>query len=445
MIKFLIFKRSRLQAALAIVFSLGVLAPYSAFAGGGGNSKANTTVRVKNISSSDPIVPLLSLDTVPIGDPGNASVVINGSSVGAVTTAFRMGKAEVTIAQYVIFLNAVATRADGINGAVIESLYDSRMGTDSNILGIIRSGSGTADAPYVYSAVGDSQKPIAYITWFNAARFANWMHNGATATAGIETGAYTLNGTLAGTITRNPEAVWWIPSQNEWFKAAYYKGGSADAGYWQFPTQSNSFPGNSSSTANNQANFQRLGVFSVTQASTLSATQNYLTAVGTFSAAPGPYGTFDQGGNLEEWTDTVVTTGFGDARITRGGAWNSGGLNSDVNPIPTALPSDRLSKLGFRLARAAIDEGASVTLSGTFRVQLSSDSGDAGVATLRPGEVRGFGVKNGGFTIFVGDATVQTVETSARFETRGRRTSFITVRANGNQIVIEEAPEGTEF
>jgi sulfatase modifying factor 1 len=436
-----------LPRVLALALALGLLAPYSAFAGGagGGANKADSTVRVKNISSSDPLVPLLSLDTVPVGDAGNAAAVVNGSSVGAVATAFRMGKFEITISQYVAFLNAVATRADGVNGPVSESLYDSRMGSDANIAGIVRSGSGTAEAPYIYSAVGDSQKPIAYITWFNAARFANWMHNGATATASIETGAYPLNGALGGTITKNPSAVWWIPSQDEWFKAAYYKGGSATAGYWQFPTQNNSFPGNSSSTGNNQANFQRLGVFSVTQLSVLNATQNYLTAVGSFSAAPGPYGTFDQGGNVEEWTDTVVTTAFGDARITRGGAWNSGGLNSDVNPIPTALPSDRLSKLGFRLARAAIDEGAPVTLSGTFLVSVSSDSGNGALVTLRPGEVRGFGVKRGRFSVFAADATVQTTRATREFPTAGRRTTFITVLASGNQIVLAEAPAGTEF
>lgn len=428
---------------LAIIFMICVVRPADVVAGGGSGAKILNLVRIRNSSSTDPAIPLVSLDTVPVGDAGNAAVVVNGSSVGAVSAPFRMAKFEVTIAEYTRFLNAVGTRTDGLSGAVVESLYDTRMGSDANVAGITRSGSGTESAPYVYSVVGDRKKPIVYITWFNAARFANWMHNGATATASIETGAYVLDGALSGTFTKEPGALWWIPTQDEWFKAAYYRGGGTNTGYWQFPTQSNSFCGNTSSGGSNQANFQRLGVFSVTQSSTLDSTQNYLTAVGTFASAPGPYGTFDQGGNVEEWTDTVVVTGFGDARITRGGAWNSGGLNSDVNPTPTALPTDRLSKLGFRLARAVIDQGAPVTLSGTFLVRVGS--ADSMPRTITPGEIVQFSVRRGAFTVFAADGLVQTTSTSKSFTTGNNRTTFINVTKSDNQIVVAQAPEGTQF
>ena len=40
-------------------------------------------------------------------------------------------------------------------------------------------------------------------------------------------------------ITRNAGATYFIPSENEWYKAAYYKGGGTNAGYWTYPTQSN--------------------------------------------------------------------------------------------------------------------------------------------------------------------------------------------------------------
>ena len=45
-------------------------------------------------------------------------------------------------------------------------------------------------------------------------------------------------------ITRNAGATYFIPSENEWYKAAYYKGGGTNAGYWLYPTKSNTAPSN---------------------------------------------------------------------------------------------------------------------------------------------------------------------------------------------------------
>jgi|GEM_PF-6454979 len=415
------------------------------FAGGGagGGSKSPRIVRIQNSTPSGSVEPLLGLDTVSIDDIGNAPLIPpGGSTVGGVSLPFRMGTFEVTIADYTVFLSAVATRSDGSNSLVVESLYDSRMLSDSNIAGITRTGSGTAISPYAYFAVGDGKKPISYVTWFNAARFSNWMHNGGSATADIETGAYTLNGALSGTIIRNPGALWWIPSHDEWFKAAYYKGGGLNSGYWLFPTQSDALPENNASSGTNQANFKRLGLFSVTQSDVFDVAQNYLTAVGTFVNSPSPYGTFDQGGNVEEWTDTVLSTSFGDSRITRGGAWNSGGLNNDVGTIPTALPTDRSSKVGFRLARASIPAGAPVAPSGVISVRIAGDSGRS--ATIGRGEVTQFSIRAGSFTIEAHDVQNETIGTSRTF-TSQIRTSFVTVALRNGQIVLEEAPAGSDF
>ena len=57
-------------------------------------------------------------------------------------------------------------------------------------------------------------------------------------------------------ITRNAGATYFIPSENEWYKAAYYKGGGTNAGYWTYPTQSNTAPSNVlSPTGTNNANY----------------------------------------------------------------------------------------------------------------------------------------------------------------------------------------------
>jgi formylglycine-generating enzyme required for sulfatase activity len=404
-------------------------------------------VRIKNISTG-PVggataAPLVTIETVEVGDANNSSSTVNDSSLGAVSSDFRMATFEVTIAQYAAFLNTVAKRTDTTNGSIVESLYDSRMASDLNVAGISRSGQGTAGDPYVYTTIGDPQKPITYVTWFNAARFANWMHNGSNESADTETGAYTLSLATSGTFTKNPGATWWIPSENEWFKSAYYKAGGTDAGYWRYPTQSDDFPNNNDSSGSNQANFRRLSVYSITQSSTLDSSENYLTAVGTFTNCPSAYGTFDQGGNVDEWTDTVVSTSFGEARVTRGGGWNSGGLNNDVSPVSTALPGSRREKLGFRLARASVAPNPSSSLTGDFDVAIGPNSTTLKRANI--GQIIQFSVRSGTFTVIAQDSAGPTARVSKEFSTGRNRTTFLTITNIGGQITISQAPTGATF
>jgi hypothetical protein len=84
-------------------------------------------------------------------------------------------------------------------------------------------------------------KPVNYVSWYDAARFTNWLHNGQ-GSGSTETGAYTLSGNT-GIITKNVSATVWLPSEDEWYKAAYYdpsKGGTG--GYWLHATQSDTAP-----------------------------------------------------------------------------------------------------------------------------------------------------------------------------------------------------------
>ena len=48
----------------------------------------------------------ITIDTVPVGNPGNANDPI--FSLGAVSYSYRISTYEVTVGQYVAFLNAVA-------------------------------------------------------------------------------------------------------------------------------------------------------------------------------------------------------------------------------------------------------------------------------------------------------------------------------------------------
>ncbi|MFM8720684.1 MAG: cadherin-like beta sandwich domain-containing protein [Chthoniobacterales bacterium] len=264
------------------------------------------------------------------------------------SNAFKIGKFEVTIGQYTAFLNAVARTNPN---SYIVNLWNGGMMTNPNVSGIHRTGGGTTPNPYNYASVGNTNQPVAYVSWFDAARFANWLHNGATNGASTETGAYTLNGATNGVLSKNVNAIWWIPSENEWYKAAFYKGGSTNAGYWLYPTKSNIEPGNAVGGATNQANhYSEATGYAVTQNTAYSTSQNYLTPAGSFSNSAGAYGTFDQCGNLWEWSDGSI----GSDRVLRGGSWNfydAGDLTSSYQL--GASPTTEGAEFGFRVATIA--------------------------------------------------------------------------------------------
>jgi formylglycine-generating enzyme len=263
-----------------------------------------------------PPTPAAFIEMVTVGNAGNAA---DSTTYGAVPYEYSIGKYEVTLAQYTVFLSAVAA-TDSF------SLYNVSMATDLNGAGITQSGS---SGSFTYSVIGDGARPVTYVSWFDAARFCNWLHNGrpsgAQTAATTENGAYPLNGAITGvTITRQWGAKFWIPSEDEWYKAAYHQPtgqlGDVDD-YWLYPTKSNALPGNTIGASANHANFFT-SVFSVTQSGSFDSNQNYLTAVGSYPGSASFYGTFDQGGNVFEWNDAVISGSF---RGLRGGSWDDGG------------------------------------------------------------------------------------------------------------------------
>lgn len=293
----------------------------------------------------------IAIDTVLVGNSGNVS---DSTSYGAVAYDYSIGKYEVTLNEYTAFLNAVA--ATDTYG-----LYNPSMGTDLNSAGIARGG---VSGSYSYSVIGSGNRPVTYVSWFDAARFANWLHNGQLTglqdQTTTEEGAYSLLGATSGVgFGRNPGAMFWIPGENEWYKAAYHQpatqGGDADD-YWQYPTANNSIPNsrNGSATDPNSANFYLNdgvengfnGGYAVSQSTEFSATQNYLTEVGAFSTASSFYGTFDQGGNVWEWTEETGESG----RILRGGSWNNNEVFLRSSSRNNLVPTLEFDDVGFRLA-----------------------------------------------------------------------------------------------
>jgi formylglycine-generating enzyme len=294
------------------------------------------------------------IETVPVSDAGNTGELSGGGAggygpdrvCGAVGYAYRLGKYEVTAGQYTGFLNQVA-------GVDAYGLYNAFMSNANFGSGITRSGSGTVDRPYTYSvASGFANRPVNYVSWGDAARFTNWLHNGQpTGVQGpstTESGAYTLNGATSSAallaVTRESNATWAIPTEDEWYKAAYYKGGSTSAGYFHYSTSGDAAPGRDlADGAGNNANYYiGNGLLPIN-------TGTYTTSVGQFLNSDSPYGTFDQGGNVWEWNEAVLG---GAARGLRGGSFDDGSYVKSLHASFRSgiYPAYESSSVGFRVA-----------------------------------------------------------------------------------------------
>ncbi len=305
----------------------------------------------------------VNMDWVTVGNAGNAADPLNSGSVpgiGAVSYDYRIAKHEVTNAQYAEFLNTVA--ATDTN-----ALYNTSMGSDARG-GITRSGS---SGSFTYSVKANmADKPVNYTSWYDAARFSNWMTNGQGA-GSTESGVYTLTGptTISG-ITRDlndPNQVF-IPTENEWYKAAYHQpadqGGDSD-NYWLYPTASNSVPTIATATATGDIANAGTNVANYSRGADWNDEDGNVTTVG--SAGPDSesfYGTSDQGGNVWEWNETLASGG---ARVIRGASWFGPEFNQRSSAQDTENPTDEgrflpdIGNYGFRVA-SPVPEPTSLAL-----------------------------------------------------------------------------------
>ena len=285
----------------------------------------------------------LILEYVAVRDAGNEPDIFGQ---GDVAYDFAISRYEITNTQYVEFLNQVANEVDA------HGLYDASM-----------PGIDFPPVPMGFERLymvepGFERKPVVGVSFWDAVRFANWLHNGrphglqdSTTT---EDGAYHLTQFLVdeNLVLRNSSAAFFIPSDDEWFKAAYY-----DAAFGSFYSEpmagvpaSCAAPGPTPGAAN------------------CDGAVGMPTDVGSYPASPGPYGTLDQGGNAREWTETIV---LAPERRVRGGAWNTnlaslGGTIS--NPV---FPTTQLDSLGFRVAKTVPEPGPAALL-GTGALVLAA-------------------------------------------------------------------------
>jgi hypothetical protein len=215
----------------------------------------------QDIAAVNATIERFGFDFVTVGAPGNRSwneserFFPNGwtpnhiDDRGRVDYEYRILRTEVVQTQYVDFVRAfrpfwlsLEDRPGAVEtGSPVDSSFSS--------FGINLLGGFDVDSRYDNSAVA--------ISWRSAARYANWLHNGAPVDEAsltwdtFHTGAYTftdesITSTRNGNpITRNEEARFWLPSLDELLKAAYHdpnRYGEGEEGYWMYPHSSNEEP-----------------------------------------------------------------------------------------------------------------------------------------------------------------------------------------------------------
>lgn len=155
------------------------------------------------------------------------------------------------------------------------------------------------------------------------------------------------------THTGSGAAQYFLPSENELYKAAYYRGGGTNLGYWNYPTQSNTAPNNTlalATSTSNEANYYN---------NAFTDSKNLLTPVGTFTLSPGPYGSYDMCGDLDQWNETAMTN----VRMAYGGAFDETPFFLASTARTSADPTAQIYKVGFRVASSvAVPEPGSIVL-----------------------------------------------------------------------------------
>ena len=333
---------------------------------------------------------VLTLKTVEVGGPGNPSVAIvpftdaiyrscadvpqsskNCLMVGGVNYPYDIGQLEVTVKQWVTFLNVVEP-----TGRDPHQLYSASESSSAwpKYGEIDFRSSANRGEHYSVASPAWADKPYGFANFLRAARFDNALYNGRvlskrTSSSGsfryvtyrvalsgqTERGMYNLAAKRDGP-TRSRATGFVIPSQNEWIKAAYYDpNGSGTYSYWKYPTNAgvfgdgtatapkattlNPFTGNVTNARTQplatyhasgvpapswcpaavqpQENCLSVNPFGLDATTYDKAYQGSLSTVGQ-AKTPSPWGTLDQGGNAVEWTDTIAPSPAGN---TKGRVW----------------------------------------------------------------------------------------------------------------------------
>lgn len=265
---------------------------------------------------------VFQIQFVAIGDPGNiADTTGDPNPAGAVPYAYRIGKYEISESM--------------IDKANAQSVLD------GNPLGITIDNRGP-------------DKPATSVSWFEAAQFVNWLN---TSTGNFPAYNFDPNGDFqlwdpndagydASNPFRNTQTKYFLPSADEWYKAAFYDPVTDE--WFDFPNGSNTAPASVASGSDpNTAVYDQAGPADIMLAGGAS-----------------PFGTVAQAGNVSEWEETegdLVNDDPLAVRGFRGSDWGS--ISGDPTGLSSSfrqtirLPSASGARRGFRIAGVIPEPG----------------------------------------------------------------------------------------
>ncbi|MBN1363581.1 MAG: SUMF1/EgtB/PvdO family nonheme iron enzyme [Syntrophaceae bacterium] len=242
----------------------------------------------------------IDLDFVTIGNAGNAA---DSTGYGAVGYDYQIGTYEITASQW----------------------------------STINTAAGIGDAGY-----WSGNQPTASISWYDAARFCNYLTTGNT-----ETGVYTFTAGSLTSIMDHETAgstygrAYFLPTEDEWYKAAYYTG----SGYSLYANGTNTAPIEGTDTNYDYAIGQPW-------------------EVGVGNGTEEQNGTFDMMGNVWEWNETQI----GSYRGVRGGSYYYLGVTLSSSHRAYYSPGYEYGNTGFRVA--SVPEPCSLVLLGIGAVLM---------------------------------------------------------------------------
>lgn len=296
--------------------------------------------------------PVSGIDFVRVGAVGNTPIpdtiagVGRAAGRGGVNYSYSIGKYEVTSGQWAEFFSAVQACPDGTVPFV--------------------------HLPSITGGTTHPMYPTGGITWRTAAIFTNWLNNNKdNHLASFMNGAYdvstfgfTPGGRFTDQLTHNPEARYWIPTWDEWLKAAHYDMNKANpdgsrGGWWTYSNGSDSpwVAGPPGILVNGQPATANYGWNSIT----FPGYDPFSTPLGAY-AATSPFGLYDVAGGTSEWTEgalfVVPTDTYPIDRMFDGSCYNGSGIPDRIGALSGSdSPSYGGAEVGLRIASSVPSPG----------------------------------------------------------------------------------------
>lgn len=285
-------------------------------------------------------------DFVVIGDPGNRDTTleetawfgVNGRHMGGVDYEYRLARLELTVEQHFEFVVAYLPFYGKLTG--------NRIGGSGFVGANIYSINGVA-----HIRGGVSPARPSDMSWEYLARYVNWLHHGKVVELwAFETGVYDTS-----TFTQNDDGTWnhqskhfpraryWIPTLDEWTKAAYWdpKKDNGAGGYWKFQNSSDDEP--------------IPGLFPEDGGERNAGDDPFPLDVGSYPNVKSPWGLLDMAGGEWEYTETPTRPGRLHRRWVRGTRYDEDQFGEEItfDKLGIVNSTTFFVTAGMRLASSA--------------------------------------------------------------------------------------------